>query len=265
MRSRTPSRAARGAARVAEAGERALFREGFACEGCGRAFPLPEPALFSFNSPLGACQACQGFGRTPELDRERVVPDPTRSIDELAIAPFATPSGLRVLRKLQKACALAGVPTDRPFGELSQAQRDWVFRGDGRHWRGVQGFFERLERKRYKVQARVMIARYRRFETCAGCGGARLRPEALSVRWAVARIDAVCRSTLAELCAVARGARARPGSARARRPPARGAARARGDRGRPWGSATSRSSVPCARSRAAKRSGSSSRRRSAAC
>jgi excinuclease ABC subunit A len=184
----------------ADRGERALYREGFACDNCGKAFLLPEPALFSFNSPLGACQLCQGFGRTPELDRERVVPDPTRSIDELAIAPFATPRGLRVLRKLQKACALAGVPTDRPFGELSEAQRDWVFRGDGRHWRGVQGFFERLERKRYKVQARVMIARYRRFATCAGCGGARLRPEALSVRVGGRTIDAVCRSTLAELC-----------------------------------------------------------------
>jgi excinuclease ABC subunit A len=182
-----------------ESGERAIYREGFACESCGRAFLLPEPALFSFNSPLGACPLCQGFGRNPELDRERVVPDPTRSIDALAIAPFATPKGQRALRKLQKAAALAGVPTDRPFGELSEAHQDWVFQGDGRHWRGVQGFFERLERKRYKVQARVMIARYRRFAPCAGCGGARLRPEALGVRVGGRSIDAVCRSTLAEL------------------------------------------------------------------
>ncbi|MFI5217166.1 MAG: excinuclease ABC subunit UvrA [Candidatus Limnocylindria bacterium] len=185
---------------VAEGGVRAIFHEGFACDGCGRAYPLPEPALFSFNSPLGACEVCQGFGRTPELDRDRVVPDPNRSIDGLALAPFATPSGQRVLRKLQKACALAGVPTDRPFGELSEDQKDWVFRGDGRHWRGVQGFFERLERKRYKVQARVMIARYRRFVTCEGCGGARLRPEALSVRVGGRSIAEVCRGTLGELC-----------------------------------------------------------------
>jgi hypothetical protein len=194
---------ARGAGRCGvfeAAGERAVYREGFACESCGRSFLLPEPALFSFNSPLGACQLCQGFGRTPELDRERVVPYPTRSIDDLAIAPFATPKGLRVLRKLQKACALAGVPTDRPFGELSAGQKDWVFRGDGRHWRGVQGFFQRLERKRYKVSARVMIARYRRFAICDACGGARLRPEALAVRVGGQRIDAVCGSTLAELC-----------------------------------------------------------------
>ena len=114
--------ALRGVSR--KAGERAIYREGFACDDCGKAFLLPEPALFSFNSPLGACPLCQGFGRTPELDRERVVPDPTRSIDELAIAPFATPWGQRVLRKLQKACALAGVPTDRPFGELTRGSKE---------------------------------------------------------------------------------------------------------------------------------------------
>jgi excinuclease ABC subunit A len=184
---------------VAEAGERALFQQGFACDGCGRAFPLPEPALFSFNSALGACPECQGFGRTPELDRERVVPDPTRSIDGLAIAPFATPSGRRALRKLKTACALAGVPTDRPFAELSEREREFVFRGDGRRWRGVQGFFERLERKRYKVQARVMIARYRRFERCAACEGTRLRAESRCVRIAARSIDELGRMTLGEL------------------------------------------------------------------
>ena len=184
---------------LAEGGERALFREGFACEGCGRAYPPPEPALFSFNSPLGACEACQGFGRTAELDRERVVPDPSRTIDGLALAPFATPSGQRALRKLQKACAQAGVPTDRPFSELTPAQQDLVFRGDGRSWRGVEGFFARLERKRYKVQARVLIARYRRFATCAACSGERLRPEARAARIAGRTLPEVCRATLDEV------------------------------------------------------------------
>ncbi len=184
---------------IAEGGERAVFHEGFACDGCGRAFPLPEPALFSFNSPLGACEACQGFGRTPELDRERVVPDPKRSIDALALAPFASPGGQRMLRKLQKACEATGVPTDSPFEELTPAQQEWVFRGDGRHWRGVEGFFERLERKRYKVQARVMIARYRRYQTCAACEGSRLRPEARGVCVGGRSLPALCRSTLSEL------------------------------------------------------------------
>jgi excinuclease ABC subunit A len=184
---------------LAADGERVLFTEGFSCEGCGRAFAPPEPALFSFNSPLGACDACHGFGRTPELDRERVVPDPSRSIDEGALAPFATPSGQRMLRRLRKACVLAGVPTDRAFGELRPDQQEWVFRGDGSRWRGVEGFFQRLERKRYKVQARVMIARYRRFATCAACGGARLRAEARAVKLRGRSLDEISRLTLGEL------------------------------------------------------------------
>jgi excinuclease ABC subunit A len=185
---------------LAEGGDCVVYSEGFACDGCGRAFAKPEPALFSFNSPLAACEACQGFGRTPQLDRERVVPDPTRSIDAHAIAPFSTPSGRRALRKLKQACAAAGVRTDRPFGELSAREQDFVFAGDGR-WRGIQGFFERLERKRYKVQARVLIARYRRFETCADCGGTRLRPASRCVRVGGRSIDALGRLTLGELAA----------------------------------------------------------------
>ncbi|MDH3264896.1 MAG: hypothetical protein OEM24_12980, partial [Paracoccaceae bacterium] len=167
----------RGAGRcvvVTAENERATFLEGFACDGCGRRFTEPRPALFSFNSPLGACAPCQGFGRIPVLDRGRVVPDPTRSLEEGAIAPFATPSGRRMGSKLLAAARTAGVPVDRPFESLSDAQQSWVFEGDGAQWRGVQRFFDRLQRKRYKVQARVLIARYRGFEPCAACGGSRL-------------------------------------------------------------------------------------------
>jgi excinuclease ABC subunit A len=166
---------------VSESGERAGFRNGFACDGCGRGFAAPEPALFSFNSPLGACPQCQGFGRVPALDRERVVPDPTRSLVRGAIAPFTTPSGRALQRKLLRAARALGVPVDRPFGELPAELQDWVFQGDGESWHGVKRFFERLERKRYKVQARVMIARYRRFDRCGACSGARLRDEARHV------------------------------------------------------------------------------------
>ncbi len=195
---------ARGGGRcavVGEQGERTVFREGFACDGCGRSFPEPVPALFSYNSPLGACSTCQGFGRVPALDRERVVPDPERSLEELAIAPFSTPSGRRMQRRLLRACQEAGVPTDRPFSRLSEAQREWVFEGEGKTWRGVKAFFARLERKRYKVQARVMIARYRRFDPCSACSGARLRSEALAVRVGGRNLAEVVQLTLAELLA----------------------------------------------------------------
>jgi excinuclease ABC subunit A len=180
-------------------GSRASYREGLACDGCGRRFAAPTPALFSFNSPAGACPECQGFGRVAGLDRERVVPDPRRSLAGGAIAPFATPSGRRFQARLIAACARRGVPRDLPFEELSRGDQDWVFDGDGEGWKGVRAFFQRLERKRYKVQARVMIARYRSFDPCAECGGTRLRSEARSVRLAGRTLPELCAMTLGEL------------------------------------------------------------------
>jgi excinuclease ABC subunit A len=182
----------------AEGGERALFRRGFACDGCGRSFPLPEPALFSFASPRGACPACEGFGRVAGLDRERVIPDPERSLAGGAIAPFRTPRGQRWQRRLLAACRERGVPVEVPAGALAADQLEWLFEG-GRGWPGVQGYFARLERKRYKVGARVLIARYRAFTPCGACGGARLRPEALRVRLGGLGAAEIARQTLAEL------------------------------------------------------------------
>jgi len=187
-----------GLCAVLSEGTRATYREGFACDGCGRRFATPVPALFSFNSSLGACEACEGFGRVAVLDPERVVPDPTRSLERGAIVPFTTPSGRRYQAKLLAACRERGVPTNLPFGELSQEDRAWIFAG-GDDWRGVRAFFRRLERKRYKVQARVLIARYRRFDPCDVCGGARLREEARCVRVADRSIAELSRLTLAEL------------------------------------------------------------------
>ncbi len=184
---------------VSADGERASYRAGFACDGCGRGFPTPEPALFSFNSPLGACPACQGFGRVAGLDWERVVADPGKTLAGDAIVPFSTPGGRPCKRDLLRACRRLGIPADRPFGELDAAQRRLVLEGDGGDWYGVRGFFEWLEGRRYKVQARVLIARYRRFDPCPSCGGARVKPEALCVRVAGRDIGAVSRLTIQEL------------------------------------------------------------------
>ena len=186
---------------VLETGERAGFREGFACDGCGRRFPEPVPALFSFNSPLGACQDCQGFGRVAALDLERVVPDPGKSLRGDAVAPFSTPANRECKRDLLRACRRHGIPADVPFARLTPAQRELVVEGDGGDWYGVRGFFEWLESKRYKVQARVMIARYRRFDPCPACGGARLRPEALGVRVAGRHLGEVAALTIDGLAA----------------------------------------------------------------
>jgi len=169
---------------VPEAGERARFRDAFACDGCGRVFRSPDPALFSFNSPLGACSSCQGFGRVAILDYERVVPDSQKSVAEGAIAPFQTPMGKEMQNDLLSACQRLAIPVDVGFAELSEAQRDLVLEGDeqaGGDWYGVRGFFDWLDGRRYKVQARVLIARYRRFERCPDCDGMRLCPDALCV------------------------------------------------------------------------------------
>ncbi len=104
-----------------------------------------------------------------------------------------------MLRRLLLACRAAGVPVDRPFDTLSTDQREWVFTGGGESWRGVQRFFDRLQRKRYKVQARVLIARYRRFDPCDDCGGTRLRPEARCVRLSGRTLPEISRLTLLEL------------------------------------------------------------------
>ena len=178
---------------------RARFHEGFRCDGCGRAFPAPEPALFSFNSPLGACEQCQGFGRVPALDWERLVPDPDTSIADGAIAPFQTRMGRAMQEDLLEACAEHRVPIDRPWRALRAAQREWVIEGDDGDWYGVRGFFDWLEKRRYKVQARVLIARYRRFDPCPECDGTRLRPEARWVSVAGTDVGGLSRGTIGEL------------------------------------------------------------------
>jgi excinuclease ABC subunit A len=188
-------------------GELQELHEGLVCQGCGRRFAAPEPPLFSFNSPLGACATCQGFGRVPGLDLERVVPDPSLSLSGDAIAPFATPTGRAMRRDLLRACRRVGVPTKRPWRDLEATQRDFVIDGepgaeeDDALWYGVRGFFDWLEGRRYKVQARVLIARYRRFDPCPDCAGARLREEALCVRVGGLHIADVTAMTVSELSA----------------------------------------------------------------
>jgi len=184
---------------VASDGEQARFRDAFACDGCGRSFPEPSPPLFSFNSPLGACETCQGFGRVPGLDRERVIPDPSRTLAQGAVAPFTTPSGRRAQQKLLAACKRAGVSVDVPVAQLAPGVQDWLFDGDAHGWNGIRAFFARLERRRYRVQARVLIARYRRFDPCPDCQGARLCAAARAIRVAGRTLPEVAALPLGEL------------------------------------------------------------------
>jgi len=150
------------------------------CQVCGVTRRRPTPALFSFNSPLGACDTCQGFGRVIGIDEERVIPDPTRNLVQGAIAPWNTPAYEKYYDKLHKAAKKEGVPLDVPWEELSEEHRRWVWSGKGK-FTSLDKFFAYLERKKYRVHFRVLLARYRSYDPCPDCGATRLIPEALSV------------------------------------------------------------------------------------
>ncbi|MBW1883144.1 MAG: excinuclease ABC subunit UvrA [Deltaproteobacteria bacterium] len=177
------------------------YREGRVCEGCGRRFPEPSPQLFSFNSPVGACPTCEGFGRIAEIDWDRVVPDTGLSLAEDAIATFATKNTTRVRGRMLEACAARGIDLECPFADLEPAQRHFVFEGDGDSWGGVRAFFDWLAGRRYKIQARVQLARHRRYEACPDCAGTRLSSDARAVFVEGVTIADLAGETLAELLA----------------------------------------------------------------
>jgi len=175
------------------------YREGRACNRCGRRFPEPSPGLFSFNNALGACPRCEGFGRIAEIDWTRVVPDPSKSLAGDAIALFATRSTRGWRKWLLAACRDAKIDVSRPYRALSEAERRFVLEGDGDGFEGVRAYFEWLEGRRYKVQARVQLARHRRYDPCPDCGGTRLSEAARAVRIERRSLADLGRRTFAEL------------------------------------------------------------------
>jgi len=184
----TAFKAGRGRAEVAVLAEdrtereRLRFDVRFFCARCDREFPEPDPQLFSFNSAVGACPTCEGFGRVSGLDESKIVPDPRRSIDNGAISCWQTPAYKQMHRECRRKCHAQGIRTDVPYVDLSQASKRFIWDGDeAADWPGVKGFFDWLETKRYKVHVRVMIARYRGYYPCPTCRGRRLRSDALCV------------------------------------------------------------------------------------
>ncbi|MEM7474181.1 MAG: excinuclease ABC subunit UvrA [Planctomycetota bacterium] len=163
------------------------------CQSCNITFPDPEPRLFSFNSPLGACPQCEGFGDTIDLDWDRVIPDRSKSLEEGAIAPWNSPAYEHNLDELLDMAEELGLPTDVPFSKLTKKQQRIVKHGEQAGiYGGVDGFFEWLERKKYKMHVRVFISRWRSYSTCSKCDGKRLTPEALSYR--------IGSNSIADLC-----------------------------------------------------------------
>jgi excinuclease ABC subunit A len=175
-----------------------VFSERFECRACGITYEDPQPRLFSFNNPFGACPTCHGFGNVIELDLDLVVPDPSRSINNNAIEPWSKPHYRSSLAELKRAARKHGVRLDVPWTDLTAEERRLVVEGDGAEYEGVRGFFAWLERKKYKVHVRVFLSRYRGYQTCPDCGGARLRREARDVRVGGRTIDEVCAFTVRE-------------------------------------------------------------------
>jgi excinuclease ABC subunit A len=157
------------------------FSDRFLCKNDGTQYDEPEPQLFSFNSPYGACPTCQGFGNTIGVDYGLVIPDRLRSIAEGAIEPFTRPQHDWAQKELLKYAASAGIDIHTPFADLPEFQQRWIIDGnDG--WRGIKGFFDWLETKKYKLHVRVFLAKYRGYTKCPDCGGSRLRREARDVK-----------------------------------------------------------------------------------
>ena len=172
------------------------FSERFECRECDIPYELPQPRLFSFNNPFGACPLCHGFGNIIELDMALVVPDPSKSIVQNAIEPWSKPHYRAQLADLKRAARTRGLRVDVPWSELTDDEKRFVIDGDGASYEGVKGFFRWLERKKYKVHVRVFLSRYRGYLTCPECGGARLRREARDVQVGGRTIDVVCGLTV---------------------------------------------------------------------
>ncbi|HEX9006037.1 MAG TPA: excinuclease ABC subunit UvrA, partial [Bacteroidota bacterium] len=157
------------------------FNQNFACSYCHIVYEEPDPRLFSFNNPFGACPECQGFGRAIGIDMEKVVPDRTKSLRDGAIQPWTTPKFRDWLRELLAEARKANLRIDVPYRELTDRELEIVMEGTG-GFKGINGFFKHLEKKSYKIYYRVLLSRYRGYTTCPVCHGARLRPEALNVK-----------------------------------------------------------------------------------
>ena len=159
----------------------ARFSKQLRCPVCRIDYPSPEARLFSFNSPLGACPTCEGFGDTVDLDMQLIVPDDSKSIRGGAIAPWNSPSYNPYLDEFLDVADDLGVPVDVPFRKLTQKQIERVFHGDAKvGYEGLDGFFTYLERKKYKMHVRVFISRWRSYNRCPTCLGRRLNPQALA-------------------------------------------------------------------------------------
>jgi len=173
------------------------FAQRFECKSCNLRYEEPEPRLFSFNNPYGACPRCQGFGNTIDFDLDLVIPDKMKTLADGAIEPWTKPKYRPLQADLKRYAKQAGIPLDMAWIDLAEEHRNLVLNGDGT-FMGVRGFFNHLERKKYKLHVRVFLSRYRGYSLCPECGGSRLRLEARQVKINGRNLCEICGLTVEE-------------------------------------------------------------------
>ena len=183
---------------------RLTFNDRSECKNCHIAYGEPEPLLFSFNSPYGACPRCQGFGNTIDIDPQLVIPDPTLTLDQGAVEPWTKPRYRHFYQEFKRAARNRDIRLEVPYFQLTPEEKEFVWEGsrDGRRGRagwGVKGFFHYLEGKKYKLHVRVFLSRYRGYAMCPECKGGRLRKEAYLVKVAGLDIRAVCQMSIEQV------------------------------------------------------------------
>src|ERR1022692_2305923 len=177
--------------------QRLRFSNRFECKNDGSRYEEPEPRLFSFNNPYGACPRCQGFGNTIDFDLDLVIPDKSKTLNEGAIEPWTKPKYRTLFTELKRFARQTEIPLDVPWYDLDPEQQRLLVEG-GRGFAGVRGFFLHLERKKYKLHVRVFLSRYRGYSLCSACAGTRLRAEARQVKIDGKNICEVCSMTVEE-------------------------------------------------------------------
>src|SRR6201987_4777379 len=174
---------------------RLRFSQRFECKTDNIRYEEPEPSLFSFNNPYGACPRCQGFGNTIDFDLDLVIPDKSKTLNEGAIEPWTKPKYRPLFTEFKRFAKQAGIPLDVPWQDLDPEVQTQIVTGDAR-FSGIRGFFQLLERKKYKLHVRVFLSRYRGYSLCSTCTGTRLRLEARQVKINGKNICDVCRMTI---------------------------------------------------------------------
>ncbi len=171
--------------------KRFRFSDRFECKYDGTVYAQPEPRLFSFNNPYGACPTCQGFGNTIGLDLDLVIPNPGLALNEGAIEPWTKPQHEWAQDELRQFCKSEKISMTAPFTQLTRTEQKAIVEGK-KEWGGVRGFFDWLETKKYKLHVRVFLSKYRGYTLCPDCGGDRLRQEARDVKVGGRTLPEVC-------------------------------------------------------------------------